>query len=159
MKGGSGSSPLWNEIIDQTPPPAPAREFISPWYGRGRGQGVGTANLAHPAGKSGGMPPSPGQPAQNPGAPFSGGIFLARGANRPGAPLSGGIFLASPATDRARASVYFGQLGEACLQLLVGGDVVGHHAVVELLVGGHVEVPGARQAEDDGLGLAGLLAL
>ncbi len=65
----------------------------------------------------------------------------------------------APATDRARASVYFGQLGEAGLQLLVGGDVVGHHTVVELLVGGHVEVPGARQAEDDGLGLAGLFAL
>ena len=51
-----------------------------------------------------------------------------------------------------------GQAGEACLQLLVGGDVVGHLAVVELLVGHHVEVAGAGQAEEDGLFLAGLLA-
>ena len=46
-------------------------------------------------------------------------------------------------------------LGELC----VGGDEIAHFAVVELLIGDHVEVAGAGQTEDDGLGLAGLAAL
>ena len=60
---------------------------------------------------------------------------------------------------RLLLSRHLGQLGEAGLQLGVGGDVVGHLAVVELLVGHHVEVAGAGEAEDDGLFLAGLPAL
>ena len=39
------------------------------------------------------------------------------------------------------------------------GDVVAHLAIVELLIGHHVKVAGAGQAKDDGLFLAGLLAL
>ena len=54
---------------------------------------------------------------------------------------------------------HLGQRGEAGFQFRVGGDVVRHLAVVELFVGHHVEVAGARQAEDNGLCLAGLLAL
>ena len=54
---------------------------------------------------------------------------------------------------------HFRECGDALRKLGVGGDVVGHQAVVELLVGGHVEIAGAGQAEDDVLGLAGLLAL
>lgn len=41
----------------------------------------------------------------------------------------------------------------------IGGDVVAHLAIVELLIGHHVKVAGAGQAKDDGLFLAGLLAL
>ena len=46
---------------------------------------------------------------------------------------------------------HLGQRGEAGFQFRVGGDVVRHLAVVELFVGHHVEVAGARQAEDNGL--------
>ena len=56
-------------------------------------------------------------------------------------------------------SRHLGQLGEAGLQFCVSGDIVGHLAVVELLIGHHVEVAGAGQAKDDGLFLAGLPAL
>ena len=52
-----------------------------------------------------------------------------------------------------------GDGGEAPLQVLVGGDDVAHLAIVVLAVGHHVEVAGAGQAKDDGLFLAGLLAL
>ena len=55
-----------------------------------------------------------------------------------------------------------GEVGDAVkalLQVGVGGDVVGHLAVVELLVGHHVEVAGAGEAEDDSFCLARLLAL
>ena len=55
-----------------------------------------------------------------------------------------------------------GEVGDAVkalLQVGVGGDAVGHLAVVELLVGHHVEVAGAGETEDNGLCLAGLLAL
>lgn len=52
-----------------------------------------------------------------------------------------------------------GQGGKAGLQLGVSGDVIRHLAVVELLIGHHVKVAGAGQAKDDGLFLAGLLAL
>ena len=45
------------------------------------------------------------------------------------------------------------------MQVGIGGDVVAHLAIMELLIGHHVEVAGARQAEDNGLCLAGLLAL
>ena len=44
-------------------------------------------------------------------------------------------------------------------ELRVGGDEIAHFAVVELLIRDHVEVAGAGQTEDDGLGLAGLAAL
>ena len=55
-----------------------------------------------------------------------------------------------------------GEVGDAVkalLQVGIGGDVVGHLAVVELLVGHHVEVAGAGEAEDDSFRLARLLAL
>ena len=45
------------------------------------------------------------------------------------------------------------------MQVGIGGDVVAHLAIVELLIGHHVKVAGAGQAKDDGLFLAGLLAL
>lgn len=55
-----------------------------------------------------------------------------------------------------------GELGnavKALLQVGIGGDVVAHLAIVELLIGHHVKVAGAGQAKDDGLFLAGPLAL
>lgn len=48
---------------------------------------------------------------------------------------------------------------EADLELLVGGDVVGHLSAVVGLVGVHVEVTRAGEAEEDRLLLAGLGAL
>ena len=53
--GVQGAKPLENpiKIIKENPPPAPAREWPSLWSGRGRGQGVGFTNLAHPAGETG----------------------------------------------------------------------------------------------------------
>ena len=53
-------------------------------------------------------------------------------------------------------AVEVGDAVKALLQVGVGGDVVGHLAVVELLVGHHVEVAGAGQTEDDGLFFAGV---
>ncbi len=53
----------------------------------------------------------------------------------------------------------FGEFFDALLNVLIGGDVVGHDAVVVLAVGDHVEVARAGEAEDDGLLLAGLPAL
>lgn len=52
-----------------------------------------------------------------------------------------------------------GNAVKALLQVGIGGDVVTHLAIVELLIGHHVKVAGAGQAKDDGLFLAGLLAL
>ena len=52
-----------------------------------------------------------------------------------------------------------GNAVKALLQVGIGGDVVAHLAIVELLIGHHVKVAGAGQAKDDGLFLAGLLAL
>ena len=52
-----------------------------------------------------------------------------------------------------------GDAVKALLQVGIGGDVVAHLAIVELLIGHHVKVAGAGQAKDDGLFLAGLLAL
>ena len=54
---------------------------------------------------------------------------------------------------------HLGQGGKAGLQLGVSGDVIRHLAVVEFLIGHHVEVAGAGETEDNGFGLAGLLAL
>ena len=51
------------------------------------------------------------------------------------------------------------QLCQGGSDLLVGGDIVGHLPVVELLVGVEVKVAGAGEAEEDGFLLAGLLAL
>ena len=48
---------------------------------------------------------------------------------------------------------------KAFLQVGVGGNGIGHLAVMEFLIGHHVKVAGARQTEDDGLFLADLLAL
>lgn len=56
-------------------------------------------------------------------------------------------------------SAYLGKRVAILLQLGVRGDIVLHLAVVELLVGHHVEVARAGEAEEDGLLLAGLLAL
>lgn len=73
--------------------------------------------------------------------------------------------------DRERASpllysnysiVVAGEPGDAVkalLQVGIGGDVVAHLAIVELLIGHHIKVAGAGQAKDDGLFLAGLPAL
>ena len=52
-----------------------------------------------------------------------------------------------------------GDAVKALLQVGIGGDVVAHLAIVELLIGHHVKVAGAGQAKDDGLFLAGLPAL
>ena len=52
-----------------------------------------------------------------------------------------------------------GNGGEALFQIGVGGDTVAHVAVVVLAIGHHIKVAGTRQAEDDGLGLAGFAAL
>ena len=52
-----------------------------------------------------------------------------------------------------------GNAVKALLQVGIGGDVVAHLAIVELLIGHHVKVAGAGQAKDDGLFLAGPLAL
>ena len=55
-----------------------------------------------------------------------------------------------------------GEVGDAVkalLQVGIGGDVVAHLAIVELLIGHHVKVAGAGQAKDDDLFLAGLPAL
>lgn len=52
-----------------------------------------------------------------------------------------------------------GNAVKALLQVGIGGDVVTHLAIVELLIGHHVKVAGAGQAKDNGLFLAGLLAL
>ena len=52
-----------------------------------------------------------------------------------------------------------GDAVKAPLQVGIGGDVVAHLAIVELLIGHHVKVAGAGQAKDDDLFLAGLPAL
>lgn len=52
------------------------------------------------------------------------------------------------------SGVYVRQGVKALLQLLVRGDVVGHLAVVVLLIGYEVEISRAGQAEEYGLGLA-----
>ena len=60
------------------------------------------------------------------------------------------------------ASVLTGNLGQGVqtlCQILVGGDVVGHLAVVELLIRDQIEVACTRQTEYDGLFLACFLAL
>ena len=49
-----------------------------------------------------------------------------------------------------------GDGGEPCFQLLVGGHMVGHLALVEGFVGVHIEVARARQPEQDHLLLAAL---
>ena len=51
------------------------------------------------------------------------------------------------------------ELGFIDGKLLIGGNVVGHFVLVEFFVGHHIEVAGAGQSEDDGLGFAGFLAL
>ena len=55
--------------------------------------------------------------------------------------------------------LYNGKFGKAILQILVRGDIVGHFSIVELFVSSHIEVAGTGQTKDDGLFLAGLLAL
>ena len=60
---------------------------------------------------------------------------------------------------RKFSAFHLRQLRNACGQLFVGRDGIGHLVVVELLVGDEIEIAGAGEAEDDGLFLAGLLAL
>ncbi len=48
---------------------------------------------------------------------------------------------------------------KAGLQVRIGGDVVGHRLLHEGGIGRHIEIAGAGQAEQDGLFLAGFLAL
>ena len=52
----------------------------------------------------------------------------------------------------------FGEFFDALLNVLIGGNVVGHDAVVVLAVGDHVEVSGAGESEEDVFGLAGFFA-
>ena len=60
---------------------------------------------------------------------------------------------------RKFSALHLRQLCDACGQLFVGRDGIGHLVVVELLVGDEIEIAGAGEAEDDGLFLAGLPAL
>ena len=60
---------------------------------------------------------------------------------------------------RKFSALHLRQLCDACGQLFVGRDGIGHLVVVELLVGDEIEVAGAGEAEDDGLFLARFLAL
>ena len=60
---------------------------------------------------------------------------------------------------RKFSALHLRQLCDACGQLFVGRDGIGHLVVVELLVGDEIEIAGAGEAEDDGLFLAGLAAL
>ena len=48
---------------------------------------------------------------------------------------------------------------ETSLQVGIGGNIIFHFSIMEFLIGHHVKVAGAGQAKDDGLFLAGLLAL
>lgn len=59
----------------------------------------------------------------------------------------------------ARKRLHLREQGDALGDVFVGGDEVGHFAVVELPVGDHVEVAGAGESEDDVFGFAGFLAL
>ena len=58
-----------------------------------------------------------------------------------------------------RKQLHLREQGDALGDVFVGGDEVGHFAVVELPVGDHVEVAGAGEAEDDVFGFAGFFAL
>mgnify|MGYP007084601876 FL=1 len=60
---------------------------------------------------------------------------------------------------RKFSALHLRQLCDACGQLFVGRDGIGHLVVVELLVGDEIEIAGAGEAEDDGLFLARFLAL
>ena len=60
---------------------------------------------------------------------------------------------------RKFSALHLRQLCEACGQLFVGRDGIGHLVVVELLVGDEIEIAGAGEAEDDSLFLARFLAL
>ena len=48
---------------------------------------------------------------------------------------------------------------EALFKILIGRNVVDHRAFTIRLISRHIEIAGAGQAEQDGLFLAGLLAL
>ena len=54
--------------------------------------------------------------------------------------------------------LHFGQRGEAARKVFVGRNVVGHLAVVVLLIRLHVEVAGTGKTEQNRLLLAGLAA-
>ena len=58
---------------------------------------------------------------------------------------------------RKFSALHLRQLCDACGQLFVGRDGIGHLVVVELLVGDEIEIAGAGEAEDDGLFLARFL--
>ena len=60
---------------------------------------------------------------------------------------------------RKFSALHLRQLCDACGQLFVGRDGIGHLVVVELLVGDEIEIAGAGEAEDDSFRLARLLAL
>ncbi len=79
-----------------------------------------------------------------------------------GSDFGSASLIADVRSKDGRSDLVSGELrdsAEAFHQLLIGGDGVGHGAVVELLVGHHVKVAGAGQPEEDGLLLAGLFAL
>ena len=54
---------------------------------------------------------------------------------------------------------YRGNPRKTFLQILIRGDFIRERTVTVGHVGGHVEIPGAAQAKEDGFLLAGLLAL
>ena len=85
IKGGSDSSPLWNEIIDYTPPPVPQGYRLYPAGLTGGGRGRVPLSLPARQVRAGGYHLGGVNSPQNPGAPFSGGIFPPRAGTRPGA--------------------------------------------------------------------------
>ena len=56
-------------------------------------------------------------------------------------------------------SLDLGALGKAFGDFFVGGDIVAHDAVVEFLVGHHIEIAGAGQTKYNGLFFAGFFTL
>ena len=64
-----------------------------------------------------------------------------------------------PARAGKRGLLYLRQIVKIGLQFGVGGNIIVHFAVMELLIGDHVEISRAGQAEHNGFRLSGLLAL
>ena len=55
--------------------------------------------------------------------------------------------------------VDFRETCKAFFKVCVGRDIVGHHAVVVLLISNHIKVACAGETKEDSLFLAGFLAL
>ena len=125
--GGATAPPLWNEIIDLYPPPmlesysllqggsmgggerAPVALCREPTEPEGETRGWAALNLpTRKARPGGGRHEAVGNPPQNPGASFSGGILLPRAGTRrpqnPGARSAEGFSWPAVPTARARAA-------------------------------------------------------